>query len=51
MVEEPDGPDKHLKTKTSRRIFPIHGTLLNLGLIEFMELLKKKDPKRERLFQ
>jgi len=51
IVEEPDRPDKHLKTKSSRRIVPIHDTFLNLGLIEFIELLKKKDPSRERLFQ
>ena len=51
IVEEPDRPDKHLKTKSSRRIVPIHDTLLNLGLIEFIELLRKKDPMRERLFQ
>ena len=25
--------------------------MIELGLIEFIELLKKKDPKRERLFQ
>ena len=51
IVEEPDRPDKHLKTKSSRRIVPIHDTLLNLGLIEFIELLREKDPMRERLFQ
>ena len=51
IVEEPEREDKHLKTKSSRRIVPIHNTLLKLGLIEFIELLKKKDPSRERLFQ
>ena len=51
IVEEPEREDKHLKTKSSRRIVPIHDTLLNLGLIEFIELLRKKDPMRERLFQ
>lgn len=51
IVEEPDRPDKHLKNKSSRRIVPIHDTLLNLGLIEFIELLRKKEPMRERLFQ
>ena len=29
----------------------MHDNLLELGLIEFIELLKKKDQKRERLFQ
>ena len=51
IVEEPDRPDKHLKTLSSRRIVPIHNTLLDLGFVEFIELLKKKDPSRERLFQ
>ena len=51
IVEEPDRTDKNLKTLSSRRIIPIHNTLIELGLIEFIELLKKKDPKRERVFQ
>ena len=51
IVEEPNRPDKHLKTLSSRRIVPIHNTLLDLGFVEFIELLKKKDPTRERLFQ
>ena len=51
IVEEPDRPDKHLKTLSSRRIVPIHNTLLDLGFVEFIELLKKKDPTRERVFQ
>ena len=48
---EPERTDKHLKTQSSRRIVPVHDTLIELGLIEFIELLKKKDSKRERLFQ
>ena len=51
ILEEPDRPDKHLKTLSSRRIVPIHNTLLDLGFVEFIELLKKKDPNRERVFQ
>ena len=51
IVEEPNRPDKHLKTKSSRRIVPIHDTLIELGLIDFIDLLKKKDPKRKRLFE
>ncbi|MCH2405817.1 MAG: site-specific integrase, partial [Nitrosopumilus sp.] len=51
IVVEPERTDKHLKTQSSRRIVPVHDTLMELGLIEFIELLKKKDSKRERLFQ
>jgi len=51
ILEEPDRPDKHLKTLSSKRIVPIHKTLLDLGFIEFVNLLKKKDPNRERVFQ
>ena len=51
IVVEPERTDKHLKNQSSRRIVPIHDNLLELGLIEFKEQLKKKDPKRERLFQ
>ena len=43
--------DQHLKTKSSRRMIPIHDTLLDLGFIDFIKLLKKKDPNREKLFQ
>ena len=35
-------PDKKLKTLSSRRVVPIHDSLIDLGLIEFIELLKKK---------
>ena len=51
ILEEPKRPDKKLKTLSSRRVVPIHDTLIDLGLIEFIELLKKKFPDRERLFQ
>ena len=51
IVVEPERTDKHLKTQSSRRIVPVHDILLELGLIEFIQLLKKKDPKRQRLFQ
>ena len=51
IVEEPNRPDKHLKTKSSRRIVPIHDTLIELGLIDFIDLLKKNDPNRKRLFE
>ena len=51
ILEEPSRPDKHLKTLSSRRMIPIHDTLLDLGLIEFVEILKKRQPTRQRLFQ
>ena len=51
ILEEPDRPDKHLKILSSRRIVPIHDTLIDLGFIEFVELLKKRQPNRQRLFQ
>ena len=52
IVEEPNRTDKRLKNQSSRRVVPIHDILIEqLGFIEFIELLKKKDPKRERLFQ
>ena len=51
ILEEPDRPDKHIKTLSSRRIVPIHDTLIDLGFIEFVELLKKRHKNRQRLFQ
>ena len=51
ILEEPDRPDKHLKTLSSKRIVPIHNVLLDLGFVEFITLLKKRDTSRERLFQ
>ena len=49
IVEEPLRPDKRLKNRSSRRIVPIHDTLINLGLIEYLEIVKKK-LKEQRLF-
>mgnify|MGYP002179750151 CR=1 FL=1 len=51
ILEEPDRPDKHLKTLSSKRVVPIHDTLIDLGFIEFVELLKKRHTNRQRLFQ
>ena len=51
IVVEPERTDKHLKTRSSRRIVPVHDILIELGLIDFMNILKKFDPSRERLFQ
>jgi integrase len=50
ILEEPNRPDKKLKTKSSTRIVPIHDTLIGLGFIDFIKLLKK-DPCRKRLFE
>ena len=51
ILEESERPDKHLKTKSSRRIVPIHNILIDLDFIQFIELLKKRHTNRERLFQ
>ena len=51
ISEEKHRPDKKLKTQSSRRIIPIHDTLIDLGLIELVELLKKRQVGRERLFR
>jgi len=51
ILEEQDRPDKHLKTLSSKRVVPIHDTLIDLGFIEFVELLKKRHTNRQRLFQ
>ena len=50
ILEEPNRPDKRLKTQSSRRIVPIHDTLLDLGFIDFITLLKK-DTERKRVFE
>ena len=51
ILEESDRPDKHLKTLSSKRVVPIHDTLIDLGFLEFVELLKKRHTNRQRLFQ
>ena len=50
ILEEPNRPDKKLKNQSSRRIVPIHDILLELGFIDFINLLKK-DTKRKRVFE
>ena len=50
ILEEPNRPVKRLKNKSSRRIVPIHDTLIDLGFIDFIKLLKK-DPERKRVFE
>ena len=51
LQEEEGRDDKGLKTISSRRILPIHDNLIEIGLIEFIEILKKKYPKREKIFE
>ena len=51
IIEEENRPDKPLKNFASRRIIPIHDILIDLGFIEFVELLQKKDSDRDRIFQ
>jgi len=39
ILEEPNRPDKKLKNQSSRRIVPIHDTLIDLGFIDFIKTL------------
>ena len=50
IVEEIKRPDKRLKNNASRRIIPIHDIILDLGFIDFLNLIKK-EPERKRLFE
>jgi len=36
-----DGGDKQLKSENSRRVVPVHSTLLELGLLDFVKLRRK----------
>ena len=51
IVQEEERPDKSIKTLSSRRIIPIHNTLIDLGFLDFLQILKKKHSKRERIFE
>ena len=56
IIQEEDRLDKRLKNLSSRRIVPIHQTLLELGFVDFLNLIKKKPlttdgKKRKRLFE
>jgi len=56
ILEESNRPQKKLKNLASRRVVPIHETLLDLGLIDFIKLLKSvkypdKEWKEKRLFE
>ena len=50
LKQEEDRPDKRLKNLSSIRIVPIHQTLLDLGFIDFLNLIKKF-PNRKRVFE
>ena len=50
IVEEINRPDKRLKNNASRRIIPIHDIILDLGFIDFLNLIRK-EPERKRLFE
>ena len=50
VKQEEDRPDKRLKNLSSIRIVPIHQTLLDLGFINFLNLIKKL-PDRKRVFE
>jgi len=50
IKEEINRPDKRLKNNASRRIIPLHDIILDLGFIDFLNLIKK-DPERKRLFE
>ena len=50
IKEEINRPDKRLKNNASRRIIPIHDIILDLGFIDFLNLIKK-EPERKRLFE
>ena len=41
-----DAPDKSLKSKAARRIVPIHPTLIQVGFIEYVEMMKKEGHDR-----
>ena len=41
-----ESPDKSLKNPTSRRIIPIHQTLIDLGFIKYVQSLDKKGTQR-----
>ena len=49
--EEHNRPDKHLKNLSSRRVIPIHDTILELGFLDYLKRLKDIYRKRERIFE
>ena len=51
ILEESSRPEKRLKNMSSRRIVPIHDTLIDLGFLEYLKLLKLENPERKRVFE
>ena len=51
ILEESSRPDKKLKNRSSRRIVPIHDTLIDLGFLDFLKLIKSSNPERKRVFE
>ena len=51
ILEESSRPDKKLKNRSSRRIVPIHDTLIDLGFLDFLKLIKSRNPERKRVFE
>jgi len=54
VLEETNRPNKRLKNLSSRRIVPIHDTILELGFIDYLNLIKKvpvRDNNLERNWQ
>ena len=51
ILEESERPEKRLKNKSSRRIVPIHDTLVELGFLDYLKLLKSSYPERKRVFE
>jgi integrase len=49
ILEEEHRPQKRLKNLASRRIIPVHDTLIELGFIDLVEMLQKQG--KERLFE
>jgi integrase len=41
---------KHLKTKASQRVIPVHGQLVKLGLLEYVEVVRKQHGEKAFLF-
>ena len=56
VLEETNRPNKRLKNLSSRRIVPIHDTILELGFLDYLNLIKKvpvgeNNLERTRVFE
>ena len=51
ILEEEHRPQKRLKNLASRRIIPVHKTLIELGFIDFLKVTQQQHPKQEQLFE